>query len=1013
LLAVTPRLLADLSTRPMVSVTTGTIDSGAIAVTQYANERPLLWTTDGTQKGTRKVGRVFEGASDITAIKSAGGFAIATGLVNGGPNRDYFSGLWATDGTAAGTHFLRSAYGMSGFSQLAVERGRVWWVEGSYLSSSLWTSDGTVAGTRIVKDLGAPDVVGLTAIDGVAFVQMQDGVWLSNGKASGTRRVLGEEYSLSPGAKVIDGKAYHTDYRSSERRLISLDRAGKVADCGAWSLASEPMTLGGRQVVMAWPETGNYDSPAFGLYEIDGSKLRLIVEKAEFNEPGSIAVLNGVGYFTIASQVWRTDGTAKGTKRLATLGEYVHKLTPSRDALIVAGSELDQGRLWRLAPDGATTVLSTSLEVTNFDSGYVHVSPTRSTGAGRTVFAGGDEMGQLQLCSTDGTFAGTISLTSTPGGPEVHSRPSSFARVGQEVVFVTSTTGSTTADQTTLWATDGIAPPRRVATLQGSSSPTFERRMVMSLDDRRALWSVEVRTAGSSSGNYVPKRSDLYVVDVVSGQTTLLKEDVQPSFLGNTRSGLAYFSTNADFYDVYDDGNTAIWRTDGTVAGTSAIMEYDRTKGPSRVEGVVVNGRLVAHVYNLSNNGSVVSLDGTREGRITYDFAPAGRVVTKLSTPVAYRGETYVSYITVLDAMSRMDERRHVARLNADGSITAVFEAPAYAANVSLSATESYMWFGSTADASGTTVYRSDGTPRGTRRVATSAGLYGPDNVYEVQGIAFVRSLGGEPEFTYDLESRRVDWSERYVEESSVGTAAMLADEGSTGARIGGRFVYSGLQSPVQAFDDAYDGEPYVLDLAATIRGAVFSDANADGIRNADEPGLPGVPVFIDANDNGSLDRGEESVIANRSGRYAFSGLARGTYAVRAVSAGLTVDVAIATVRGTQVRVRDFGVRSGATLTGRVFVDTDRDGLRDPSESASAAFQIFIDDNENGVYDVGELWTITQNDNSYAFCGLTKGSYTVRVKLPKSQKATTPVSVRRDVPRTGTRIVDFGLRPIA
>ena len=69
-----------------------------------------------------------------------------------------------------------------------------------------------------------------------------------------------------------------------------------------------------------------------------------------------------------------------------------------------------------------------------------------------------------------------------------------------------------------------------------------------------------------------------------------------------------------------------------------------------------------------------------------------------------------------------------------------------------------------------------------------------------------------------------------------------------------------------------------------TIRGQVYDDANANGIKDAGESGLSGVVVFLDATDNGQLDFGESSAVSDAQGRYAFLSLTPGNYRVRQIA---------------------------------------------------------------------------------------------------------------------------------
>lgn len=66
------------------------------------------------------------------------------------------------------------------------------------------------------------------------------------------------------------------------------------------------------------------------------------------------------------------------------------------------------------------------------------------------------------------------------------------------------------------------------------------------------------------------------------------------------------------------------------------------------------------------------------------------------------------------------------------------------------------------------------------------------------------------------------------------------------------------------------------------ITGVLYDDLNADGARQAGEPGLGGWTVFLDADGNGTRDEGEAFTTTAGDGRYTFRDLAPGTYTVAA-----------------------------------------------------------------------------------------------------------------------------------
>jgi hypothetical protein len=62
-----------------------------------------------------------------------------------------------------------------------------------------------------------------------------------------------------------------------------------------------------------------------------------------------------------------------------------------------------------------------------------------------------------------------------------------------------------------------------------------------------------------------------------------------------------------------------------------------------------------------------------------------------------------------------------------------------------------------------------------------------------------------------------------------------------------------------------------------------FNDLDADGVKDAGEPGLSGWTIYVDYDDDGVLDAGEPSDVTDGSGNYTITGINPGTYKVREV----------------------------------------------------------------------------------------------------------------------------------
>lgn len=86
----------------------------------------------------------------------------------------------------------------------------------------------------------------------------------------------------------------------------------------------------------------------------------------------------------------------------------------------------------------------------------------------------------------------------------------------------------------------------------------------------------------------------------------------------------------------------------------------------------------------------------------------------------------------------------------------------------------------------------------------------------------------------------------------------------------------------------------------------------------------------------------------------------------------------------------NFGNQSlQASISGTTFDDKNANGVRDPGESGLAGATVYLDQNNNGLLDQGDISTLTDADGNYRLEHLAPGAYTVREVAPTSFRQTT------------------------
>ena len=445
----------------------GLAADGDLAFVTRQQGSDAVWVTDGTVGGTRRVLEVEPGAGGPPGFLSPLGerwlFTWDDGVHGEEP--------WVTDGTPTGTALLRNLNlpdASSDPRELTSWRGQVFFNTGEepfgphadrsawriadpeagalLVDPEEWLRSATAAGDHLfytdprtgfpmtlADPGGAPVLLAdvfeahlFTPADDRTFFALQPNgqqVWVSDGTPGGTRllRDVNPEWStecnLSPCVPV---PVYPHGLTAAGDRLFFV------------ALSEEDPEL--------WTSDGTTD----GTVEVPGAPV-----------PGELAALGERVVLLTAPEaaeagVWRSNGTAAGTRRLASLPPGARpRRAVAADGLVYFLTTAEGGRtlLWRTDGTAAGTV-----PVLESDTAYPP-DPNEMVALGRRLVFSGFATGTgEELWISDGTAGGTGLLADLRPGPR-SSNPTALTVVGDVVVFAADD-GATGHEP---WATDGTA----------------------------------------------------------------------------------------------------------------------------------------------------------------------------------------------------------------------------------------------------------------------------------------------------------------------------------------------------------------------------------------------------------------------------------------------------------------------------------------------------------------------------------------------------------------------------
>jgi Ca2+-binding RTX toxin-like protein len=394
-----------------------------------------------------------------------------------------YDGLWVTDGTPAGTYELTvSGLANDGFQDdeddfafSASYGGNVYFIaQDATGADGLWQSNGTASGTveitisgidpseRSVSNL-------LPASNGIYFTardaQNIDGLWFFNGSAEGATEVatnfdadnqtfgnLGTRIFISTTSVYIaDGYQYLDPLYVSDG-TVSGTTALPYLDSSSF------FTYGGKEVFTATLATPGEARESLWISDGTAAGTGLLLSNFSNSGSGDYAVVGTKLLIVGNGMLLSSDGTAAGTTPISIRNVTVYGEGFEGLAIASVGT-----RAVLLVDDLNTAVANQTVFVTDGTSaGTVLLTPTGVTGAlinpnnltqlspTKVLFTAQTLTGIEQLWVSDATSAGTTAITVPNAANDGFF---DFTNFGSDVVFK----GTDTAGNESLWITDGTS----------------------------------------------------------------------------------------------------------------------------------------------------------------------------------------------------------------------------------------------------------------------------------------------------------------------------------------------------------------------------------------------------------------------------------------------------------------------------------------------------------------------------------------------------------------------------
>ena len=559
-------------------------------------EGPELWKTDGTEAGTRLVKDIYPGpaASNFSLLAVMDGF-----LLLWADDGEHGSELWRSDGSEAGTYLVKDFFPGKDNSRISnyfpfffYGKALLSVTDDANKNNSIWSSDGTEAGTQKLFDVSElpGDVVNVYSgfpwrgsLYFFAYTSASKSVLLkSDGTAAGTS-VLARDLSLGAPVPLGDHLLF---LKKTPENIVSLWKSDGTAE-GTTELKAF-VTPYGRCNDMTTCNPWAMSLPNFAQLGAFSDRYWFVADDAEHGP-----------------ELWVSNGTPEGTALFADLnpgteGSYPQFLKQSANSLFfIAHDASHGGELWKTDGTPITTGLVKDI-MPGYGSGMLdmlrayYYAPSDSAMApdGRLFFKAHSPTYGDELWESDGTEEGTRLVKDIVPGSQ-GSYPQELVWQGDHLLF---------GKDYELWRSDGTeSGTKQVLKInpanQGSSPYKYAEvnsQLLFYADG--GIWASNGTESGTRRifDNFTPGTFTEIQIQKANGRL----------FFGNsTEKG---------------SNNTALWQSDGTVAGTTLVKQFKSPASLSLFTAIqdklfFMNGTSKLWQSDGTTNGTFKSTDLTQK----------------------------------------------------------------------------------------------------------------------------------------------------------------------------------------------------------------------------------------------------------------------------------------------------------------------------------------------------------------------------------------------------------------